>query len=314
MSTLTPRLNLVKPLTSEFYDISVQNANSDLVDAAPANVTICTSTTRPATPDEGDVLFETDTLNVLLRRSGAWISFNAKSHICTSTTRPASSATYGGFVAYETDTGNTIIRSTSNTAWLNITGNALNIAAGQVITFAPDVTLYRSGANILRTDDDFQISGQSVSRGVLQRGNRITPGTTTTTAMQGFHQSGGMNLTLGRLYEINFGTVNPQSTVATDAVDIQVRFTTNNTTPTTSSPVMPGSEFFCRPTAANSSETNTLKFTYTPTGANEVLFMLLCYNRIAGTGNVNMFASASSRYEQFVKDIGLDPGVTGFNI
>lgn len=118
MPTSTPRLGLTKPLTSESYDVGVHNGNMDLLDAAPANVTVCTSTTRPSAPDNGDVIYETDTENLLLRNSGAWVSFNAKMFICTASTRPTSTKTYGGFCIFETDTGNRQIRNAANTAWI----------------------------------------------------------------------------------------------------------------------------------------------------------------------------------------------------
>lgn len=120
MSASTPRLGLIKPLTSEFYDVSVPNGNMDIIDAAPANVTICTSSTRPSTPDEGDLIYETDTLNLLLRQGSAWKSWNGKVFLCTSTTRPASGASFPNMIIYETDTLNLTVRNSANTAWLTV--------------------------------------------------------------------------------------------------------------------------------------------------------------------------------------------------
>lgn len=130
MPNFTSRLGLTQPLTSEFYDISVQNGNMAIIDAAPANVTICTSSTRPSTPDDGDLIYETDTLNVLLRHSGSWKSWNGKVFLCTSSTRPASGASFPGMVIYETDTLNLTVRNSGNTAWLQVkaTGNQPTLA------------------------------------------------------------------------------------------------------------------------------------------------------------------------------------------
>lgn len=134
MSTLTPRLGLVKPATTEAYDIAIPNANMDLLDAAPANVTICTSSTRPVSPDEGDVIYETDTLNALLRQGSAWKAWNGKAFLCTSGTRPAAGAAFPGMICFETDTFHLIIRNSGNTAWL-----ALSVAGT-----APTVTQFTS--------------------------------------------------------------------------------------------------------------------------------------------------------------------------
>jgi hypothetical protein len=120
MPTSTPRLGLTKPLTTEAYDVAVPNTNMDLLDAAPANVIICTSTTRPSTPDDGDIIYETDTTNVLIRQGGVWRAHNAKTHICTSSTRPTSAQSFGGMIIYETDTFRQYIRNAANSAWLGI--------------------------------------------------------------------------------------------------------------------------------------------------------------------------------------------------
>lgn len=121
MSTTTPRLGLTKPASSEAYDIAIANANMDLIDAGPANVTVCTSTTRPTTPDEGDLIYETDSNLMLVRQSSAWKSFVTKIFLCTSSTRPASSLTVGGMVIFETDTVRLYVRNSSNTSWLSTT-------------------------------------------------------------------------------------------------------------------------------------------------------------------------------------------------
>lgn len=118
MPNLTTRLNLVKPLTTEAYDVGVHNGNMDLLDAAPGNATICTSGTRPSVPDDGDMIFETDTNNLLTRHSSSWKATNGRVFLCTAGTRPSSSVSFGGMMIFEQDTGNRLIRSSGNTLWL----------------------------------------------------------------------------------------------------------------------------------------------------------------------------------------------------
>lgn len=189
MPTTTTRLGLVKPLTTEAYDVAVWNGNSDILDAAPANVTICTSTTRPATPDEGDVIFETDSRNLLVRQSSAWNSHNGKAFICTSGTRPASSITYGGLMIYETDTLNVYIRNAANSAWLFISGPAL--ASSFVFTWNGDTNLYRGAADQLKTDDAMRaLSYQENSGAVTVSQPQNTGASTTSTSYTSTFTSG----------------------------------------------------------------------------------------------------------------------------
>ena len=67
MATTTTKLALTKPDGTDLVDIAVLNANADKIDAA-SGATICTSSTRPASPFNGQVIFETDTLNALVYR------------------------------------------------------------------------------------------------------------------------------------------------------------------------------------------------------------------------------------------------------
>lgn len=73
MATLTTRLSLSKPDTTDNVDIAVLNANSDKLDAAVGSF-MCTSTTRPSTPFNGQQIFETDTTNQYIWSSatGSW--------------------------------------------------------------------------------------------------------------------------------------------------------------------------------------------------------------------------------------------------
>ena len=65
MPDYTTRLGLAKPSDGENYDVDIVNANSDIVDTAIGGREV-TSTTRPATPYLGQVIFETDTKRALM--------------------------------------------------------------------------------------------------------------------------------------------------------------------------------------------------------------------------------------------------------
>lgn len=64
MSTSTTRLGLVKPATTENYDVTVVNANADKVDNGVGALSV-TSGTRPATPFPGQLIWETDTSRLM---------------------------------------------------------------------------------------------------------------------------------------------------------------------------------------------------------------------------------------------------------
>lgn len=72
MSTLTTRLGLTKPATTEQYDVTIVNGNSDKIDAA-VGVTPATSTTRPSTQlFDGRAVHESDTDELVIRRGAVW--------------------------------------------------------------------------------------------------------------------------------------------------------------------------------------------------------------------------------------------------
>ena len=71
MPDYTTRLGLAKPSDGENYDVDVVNANSDIVDGAVGAKNV-TSTTRPATPYIGQIIFETDTKYLLVWDGVVW--------------------------------------------------------------------------------------------------------------------------------------------------------------------------------------------------------------------------------------------------
>lgn len=116
MATTTTRLGLDKPAYADAADIAVLNQNFDDIDAA-VGLKVVTSTTRPATPWDGQLIFETDTNQTLMWDStaSAWKYVGGAAIVCTSSTRPASPL--NGQIIYETDTRNVLVYSTAATAW-----------------------------------------------------------------------------------------------------------------------------------------------------------------------------------------------------
>ena len=102
MVTTTSKLALNKPDTTDLVDIAVLNQNADKLDAA-AGATICTSSTRPTSPFNGQVIFETNTNSTLVYKAStsSWVILGGVV-ACTSSTRPANP--YEGQQIFETDT------------------------------------------------------------------------------------------------------------------------------------------------------------------------------------------------------------------
>lgn len=113
MATTTSKLALTKPDTSDLVDIAVLNQNSDKLDAA-AGATVCTSATRPSSPYNGQVIYETDTNAGYVYRSSttSWLPIASGATVCTSSTRP--SAPYAGQIIFETNTYKTLIYASSS--------------------------------------------------------------------------------------------------------------------------------------------------------------------------------------------------------
>lgn len=116
MATTTTRLGLDKPAYADAADIAVLNQNFDDIDAA-VGMRVVTSTTRPATPWNGQIIFETDTNYTLVWDSAgaAWKQIGGAAVVCTSSTRPASPL--NGQLIYETDTRKLLVYNTSGAAW-----------------------------------------------------------------------------------------------------------------------------------------------------------------------------------------------------
>jgi hypothetical protein len=73
MATSTTKLGLIKPDYTDVVDVADLNTNADDIDAA-VGFTICTSSTRPATPWTGQSIFETDTSSSFVYDGSAWQS------------------------------------------------------------------------------------------------------------------------------------------------------------------------------------------------------------------------------------------------
>lgn len=148
---------------------------------------------------------------------------------------------------------------------------------------------------------------------VIARGRRTTTSTGTSgTTELGVIRLDDVPITSGRLYTITWRG-DPDSTIDTDVISVRCRYTTDGSTPSTSSTILPGSE---RRQPAFASVTNGQQHSalYIPS-SNETFSVLLTQRRVSGTGSVTLFANGTDFITDiWITDGGVDPGDTGVDI
>ena len=120
-------------------------------------------------------------------------------------------------------------------------------------------------------------------------------------------------LLAGHRYRIFSSPLALDSSAANDEIQARIRYTTDGSTPTTASPILPGSSVALRQVDPSVPEHRTIVTTYAP-AADELISMLLCVRRIAGAGNASIFADGTDIIEISVDHIGEDPGDTGTDL
>lgn len=161
-----------------------------------------------------------------------------------------------------------------------------------------------------RVDTDVaaaQAAGILVGR-CIRRHRRTTTSSNSTGTDVGVIRFDDVAVTAGRLYVVMY-RCNPNSSIGTDILRTQVRYTTDGSTPGTSSTVLPGS------TALPPDGTGTITqiAEYTP-GSDLALSLLLCVGRETGSGNVNLFADGPRATSLLLFDCGEDPGDGGGSV
>lgn len=128
MATSTTKLGLSKPAGTDAVDIAVLNANSDKIDNASGTF-ICTSTTRPSTPYNGQTIYETDTesIQIYLAASSTWKPYlNPALFVPTGTifTWPTNTAPTGFLLCDGTTYNNSTYTALSNVLGTTYGGSA----------------------------------------------------------------------------------------------------------------------------------------------------------------------------------------------
>jgi len=172
-------------------------------------------------------------------------------------------------------------------------------------------TTYFSGQKVRAGEFGDLIDQDSVlPLGIIARGNRTTSSTTTTTEV-GVERLDDIPVYAGRSYKIWTSPLNLDSSVANDVVLAAVRYTTDGSTPSTSSTVLSAIQERCD----DATNGPVLPFCcdYSP-AADQLLSVLLSVGRVSGTGSVSIIGSATRPINLNVEDMGPDPGDTGVDI
>lgn len=152
-------------------------------------------------------------------------------------------------------------------------------------------------------------------RDIIARGRRVTASTGTTTIV-GVERLDDIPVVTGRSYNIRATGMFARSTVASDRVLIEVRHTTDGSTPSTSSAVLPGGQSYHQANVTGTSAAHTraqIDFEYEP-GSDQTLSLLLTLARDLGTGTVDLFSNSSHALELKIYDSGPAVGDTGTDI
>lgn len=150
----------------------------------------------------------------------------------------------------------------------------------------------------------------TATRKLVARGRRESNSTATTTEV-GVLRIDDVPITGGRAYFVQTSSLVLHSTVPADRVRASIRYTTDGSTPSTSSTLMGIVQEQVDATANPPAQPALVG--YFPS-SDETLSLLLTVSRQAGTGSVDILGSSTFPIEVFLIDMGVDPGDTGVDI
>lgn len=195
MSTLTTRVGLFKPAAdgSELVNVVTDlNNNLDKIDSW-LGATVCTSGTRPGAPWAGQIIRESDTAKMYCWSGAAWVQLlhgtaNYDSSInlpsVSSQLNIGASGAAAAFSAKRTNSTDLLLSGRVGAE----TNDRFSLTQAGGISWGPgsagtDTNLYRSAANLLKTDDSFEVAGTLAATGAATLGSTLA--VTGTTALSG---------------------------------------------------------------------------------------------------------------------------------
>lgn len=176
MATTTTKLALTKPDGTDLVDIAVLNTNADKIDAA-SGATICTSSTRPASPWNGQVIFETDTLNALVYRTST-TSWNILGGSTVASAPPAGAG--NGNFWWDSDNGKLYIyyNDGNSSQWVSVMPSQTTVDVSQNYLINGDFGInQRAFTSITSNGYGFDRWVMYTSGGTTYTPQTFTPGT-----------------------------------------------------------------------------------------------------------------------------------------
>lgn len=157
-------------------------------------------------------------------------------------------------------------------------------------------------------------AGQHATAATLERatqtaqgwGRRTSSSSTTTTSLIGVERLDDFPVYSGRFY-IVAAHIHTTSSTSTDNIRVDLRYTADGSTPTTSSSVMVGGQLYTTPAQ------KTMFVPYVP-ASDQTLSVLLCVVRDSGVGNVSLYGDATRVTDLMILDFDVSPGDTGTDI
>ena len=182
----TTRLGLNKPnpdpVTGDFVDVTKLNENADSIDSS-ISFTVCTSTSRPSPPFQGQAILETDTGIAQVWGGSAWIPILISKAEFTGNLGIGTVSDGNNLRKITVNSGGTngslsqvLLKQTGSASgsralstmgggdtqdrfWIDFDGKMQWAPAGS----GGDTVLYRSTTDVLRTDDSFSANAYQVN-------------------------------------------------------------------------------------------------------------------------------------------------------
>ena len=146
---------------------------------------VCTSATRPSSPFDGQVIYETDTDRTLVWNNSAWVAVSYA--VYSSSTRPASP--YEGQLIYETDTDR--VAAYNGSAWVYTATTDRILITSSSFSAVGAVTVDNVFTSTYRNYEiQLHITAQSSASGQIVKTNLRASGTSATGNNHHFSRSG----------------------------------------------------------------------------------------------------------------------------
>lgn len=155
-----------------------------------------------------------------------------------------------------------------------------------------------------------QIVDEIDQRGIIARANRTTNSTGFTTSETSVVRLDSVLIKANRLYVVHTNAIQMFSTVSGDTIKVNIRYTTDSTSATTSSTVLITGYERAHVAGSAGGGMMTLYDDLAVATADYRLSVLLTGTRNTGTGTCNLLANI----KMFVSAFGDDPGDAGFDL